>query len=230
MKGKGRTKNYSDTPIEGRKQEVCLHLCKDTNTAWKVMFYAMAAICAGSLFLIPLFCEILPKEYIGIYTCIDTVVFWLSIVWTFVAKSHMDHDKNIVFVTTDQKLLYALNLNIFFRPKEEIPGSTIGQTIYLHKKSIENEKIQKTLDDFFLDRSLVERLADGMINPSKKEGHELAVALIKFNSPKLKRRIVGTFIKYWDEKKEKWDTFFLPKKTEKYEKICELIKSRNMTL
>lgn len=54
----------------------------------------------------------------------------------------------------------------------------------------------------------------------------MEVALKKLNSPLLKKKLFGTYIKYRDEYKEKWEMIFLPKKTERYEKICELVISR----
>lgn len=221
-----RKDGYIDIPLKGQRQEIHVHLCSDTDIIWKLIGILAATLIAGSLISIPVVCSVMPKEDIGIFACITIIVFWGGIFLFFGVKGHLDGDANVIFATTDQKLLYKLDLNSLFSPMTNIPTSKLGRMAYLNQKGKENESIQKTINSFLEDRKAVEEIMDELINPTKKESNVLENELKKLNSPALKRKLFGTYIKYWDENKEKWELTLLPKKTEDYHKICELIKSR----
>lgn len=221
-----RKDGYIDIPLKGQRQEIRIHLCAGTDIIWEVIGILAAILIAGSLISIPIVCSILPKENLGIYVCITTIVFWGGVFLFFGVKGHLDGDSNVVFATTNQNLLYKLDLNSLFTSVKNIPISKMRRMAYLNQKGKENESIQKTINSFLEDRKAVEEIMDELINPTKKESNVLENELKKLNSPALKRKLFGTYIKYWDEHKEKWELTLLPKKTEEYDRICELIKSR----
>lgn len=215
-----------DIPLKGCRQEVQIHLCSGTDMIWKIIAALAVVLIVGSLISIPIVCSVVPEESIGIYACITIIIFWGSIFLFFGVKGHLSGDANVVFATTDQNLLYKLDLNQLFSPMSNIPISKIRRMAYFNEKGKENESIQKTIRSFLEDRKAVEEMLDEVINLKKGESHALEDELNKLNSPVLKRKLFGTYIKYWDERKEKWELTLLPKATEDYDKICELIKSR----
>ena len=217
---------YMDVPIKGQRQEIQVHLCGGTDIIWKVIATLAAILIAGSLVSIPIGCSIVPEENIAIFACIDIVIFWGSVFLLFGVKGHISGDKNIVFATTDQKLIYMLNLNLLFSPMSDIPISSIGRMAYFHEKGKEYASVQEKIDAFMEDREVVEKIMDELINPKKTEEHLLKEEFKKLNSPVIKKKLLGTYIKYWDQNTGKWELTLLPKLTEGYTQICELIKSR----
>lgn len=218
--------SYVDTPLPNQRQEIYAHFCTDTDMLWKVLTVISALLSIATLLTIPLFIKVLPEEYILVYTCVATVIFFGSAIMAVGTGGHLKGDLNVVFVTTDQRLLYKFDLNTMFRQGTEIHMSKVSQIVANQRRINENEEIQHRIDAFLQDRATTKEVIDRTIN-APKDSVSMEATLTKLNSPVMKKKLTGTYIKYWDEHKEKWEIIFLPKKTEGYEKICTLIESRN---
>ena len=218
--------SYVDIPLPNQKQEIYAHFCTGTDMLWKVLTVMFAFLSIATLLTIPLLVKALPQEYILVYTCVITIIFFGSAIMAVATGGHIKGDPNVVFVTTDQRLLYKFDLNTMLRHDTEIHMSKIGQIVANQRIIKENEETQKRIDVFLQDRAAVKEVIDRTIN-APKDSVSMEAVLTKLNSPVMKKKLTGTYIKYWNEHKEKWEIIFLPKKTEEYEKICTLIENRN---
>ncbi len=227
---KAMKEGYIDKPDKERKQNINIHMCSGTDTVWTITFILSLFIVIGSLISIPVFCSILDQEYLGILTCVLTVLFWGGMFFCWTSKGHVDGEKNIVIISTDQSILYKMDLNKMFDSHSDIPISQIGRMIYFHKKGKENEETQEKINLLLQSKESLEMLIESIINPDTEERNYLDWTVKRLNSPMLINKTFRTYIKYWDEIEDKWILSPLPKATEGYDRICQLVKRRNINI
>ena len=168
-------------------------------------------------------------EHMLLFAGITTLIFWVGVFLAIVGYSYNIREKRIVFISTDQQLLYIFNPNVFFNKPSSIPASKFARIVYYRKLSEKNDLIEEELNAFLNDREQVEKVLDGLINDN--EPYEIYdKAVIKLNSPILKKRAFVMQIKYWDEKLREWCLIELPKYIEGYDEICQLIAGRNINI
>lgn len=228
---KSMKEGYIDKPDSERKQNINIHMCSGTDIIWKAVFIISLFMVIGSLVSIPIFCTVLEQQYLGILTGVLTVLFWGGFVLVWWAKGHIEGEKNVIMVSTDQNILYKMDLNKMFAPQfEDMPVSQVRRMAYLHKKGEENKATQKKIDFLLQNKNELGKLMDTIINPETEERVFLDWTVKRLNSPMLINKIFRTYIKYWDEIEDKWIFSPLPKATEGYDQICQLVIRRNINI
>jgi len=225
---KPRKEGYIDIPAKGKKQEIQIHLCASADAIWKIVHKIAIVLAVGSLVSTVAFCYLLSEEDIGVFAFLMTVLFWIGVMLFFSAKGHINGETDVVFITTDQKLIYRMDLGIMFNKNLHIPLSRVGRLVYMQEKEEEVKEIRSKINAILQDRQAIRNYADEVINPKREEDGFIDGMIKKLNSPGLVKRPMRTFIKYWDESRANWALVPLPKGTEEYTMICEMIKSRNM--
>lgn len=220
---------YTDIPFADVRQKTDIHMCSQADPIFGISVALGVFMSIGALLTAFALAPSMDDEHMLLFAGITTLIFWVGVFLAIVGYSYNIREKRIVFISTDQQLLYIFNPNVFFNKPSSIPASKFARIVYYRKLSEKNDLIEEELNAFLNDREQVEKVLDGLINDN--EPYEIYdKAVIKLNSPIMKKRVFVMQIKYWDEKLREWCLIELPKYIEGYDEICQLVNGRNIIL
>ena len=220
---------YTDIPFADARQKMDIHMCSQADPIFGISVALGVLMSIGSLLTAFALAPSMDDEHMLLFVGITTLIFWVGVFLGIVGYFYNIREKRVVYVSTDQQLLYIFNPNAFFIKPSRIPASKFARIVYYRKLSEKNDLIEEELNAFLNDREQVEKVLDGLINDN--EPYEIYdKAVIKLNSPILKKRAFVMQIKYWDEKLREWCLIELPKYIEGYDEICQLVNGRNVII
>ncbi len=220
---------YTDIPFADARQKTDIHMCSQADPIFGISVALGVLMSIGSLLTAFALAPSMDDEHMLLFAGITTLIFWVGVFLAIVGYFYNIREKRVVYVSTDQQLLYIFNPNAFFIKPSRIPINKLARIVYYHKLSQKNNLVIEKLEAFLKDREQVEKVLDGLINDNEPNDiYDKAV--IKLNSPILKKRAFVMQIKYWDEKLREWCLIELPKYIEGYDEICQLIAGRNINI
>ena len=220
---------YTDIPFADVRQKTDIHMCSQADPIFGISVALGVFMSIGALLTAFALAPSMDDEHMLLFAGITTLIFWVGVFLAIVGYFYNIREKRIVYISSDQQLLYIFNPNAFFIKPSRIPINKLARIVYYHKLSQKNNLVIEKLEAFLKDREQVEKVLDGLINDN--EPYEIYdKAVIKLNSPILKKRAFVMQIKYWDEKLREWCLIELPKYIEGYDEICQLIAGRNINI
>lgn len=156
--------------------------------------------------------------------------FLIGIEGIFKLKSGGKSQRNIVFITTDQKLLYCADFNELHRDEGQYDNIPFGRTrkesvIDYYKKERETIDVQKEINSY-INSNEMRQMLDLVINHEGEGKYQWVVK--KMNAPRIvRKRLGGVWISYWDDIKECQTKIELSKRNEGFDEICQLIEQKN---
>lgn len=226
--------SYVDQPKPDKPQTFKICMCKKGDGIFTVVRIIAALVFVLSIglvvYMINHYYDLTDSQRL-ICFAIATVMFFGGLFVFFGTRGDSSHDKDRVFVLTDQRLIYAFDLSEFHdKSFDGIPTNKFAQMKYFHDKYEEEKKVADRIEEIKADAEELYRIVNAEVNNTDEPKTTVSYLIKKLNSPQLMKRWFRTKIKYWNEEKEKWELFVLPKNTEHYDEICQVVKSRRMKL
>ena len=227
--------SYVDKPKSDKPQTFKMCMCEKSNKIWflvtmlGIMIFVLGCMMMGQ---IANFSIDMPLATTVVAILMAAIAVFGGVLVFVASFGIMNSEKDKIFVLTDQRLIYALDLDSLYHDNslDDIPSGRIDRMIYYHQKRKENKEVTEQIKAIKADKEDLYKRINAEVNNTGEERTVVNYLVKKLNSPQLITIGMHTKIKYWNEDADKWEKFVLPKHMEHYDEICQVVRSRRTRL
>lgn len=197
-----------------------LYLCESIHPLVKVRYILGIIMMIGTLLSIPVFVDLLPRDYLLAYVTVATVLFWSGIIIWGAARDNIKLQKTTGFVITMDGFLYYLSIDLSIYQDNRWTFTKLGGIIYNSKKIQQIGEAERTQETFLNSKEAKEEIEE-CLNGNRVRG---LFRITRMDAPHILRRNTSNIqIKFWNEKPNRVEKITLFKNNKGFEQILSAI-------